>query len=383
MSKQSHKATDPKVFAVVVTYNRPSLLAECLRALQRQTHSLAAIVVVDNASTEDTVAALRQEGYRMVEQEAAEGITFVVMEAVEGPTLLYYLRLPVNLGGAGGFYYGMQLALMLGAEWLWLMDDDAEPAADALEQLWIAVAKHHAAAYGSLTRSARTGEIEPYHQCRLNLHSPLKQFLVPLMGEDLEHLSAVEVDQKSFVGLFVPRITIDIVGLPKKEMFLHWDDTEYCLRIRQGGKIYLVPQSVIWHKDAVVKSGRVPYRIGFLRLMRYARRDPYERYWLRYYTIRNMIWIAWRVAESRWETLWRIAGQFVRSVVGILLFDDHRWRRLRLLWAMYRDGIRGDFSDLWKPRRILYGEHSPDAAAVASNVEQFLNVVLRKKMEAV
>jgi len=155
------------------------------------------------------------------------------------------------------------------------------------------------------------------------------------------------------------------------------------LRIWQMGKIYLVPQSVIWHKDAVEKSGRVPYRLGFLRLMRYAQRDPYERYWLRYYTIRNMTWIALQVTASRWKTLWHVVRLFIRSIVGVMLFDDHRWRRLRLVWAMYWDGVKGDFADLWKPRRILYGEQPPDPATVLAQIEQFLVTVLQGRTETV
>ncbi len=362
------------VWAIVVTYNRVTLLQECLRALQQQSYSPGAIVVVDNASTEDVPAVIRQLGYTVREQIAYGEARRCIFAPVGGGSriLIHYLRLPVNLGGAGGFHYGIRLAMEQGAHWMWLMDDDAEPAPDALEHLLAMADAETAAAWGSLTRSARTGEVEPYHQCRLHFQNPLKQFLIPLVGEDLEHLDKVPIDQKSFVGLLIPRRTVERVGLPKKEMFLHWDDTEYCLRMRKVGKIYLVPRSVIWHKDAVEKSVRVPYRLGFIRLMRYAKRDSYERYWLRYYTIRNMVWLALQVSEQRYRTVWQIITAFLRAAGGILLFDDHRWRRLRLLWQMYWDGARGVFEDLWKPRRLLYDEAPLPLEQISAQIENVL-----------
>src|ERR687886_555758 len=100
------------IAAVVVTYNRKALLLECLAALARQTHPLERILVVDNASTDGTPAAL-----------AGCGIDVDL------------LRLRRNGGGAEGFHYGVREALAGDPDWIWLMDDDCEPADDALERL--------------------------------------------------------------------------------------------------------------------------------------------------------------------------------------------------------------------------------------------------------
>src|SRR5690349_20673166 len=97
-----------RVMAVVVTYNRSRLLLECLSALLRQTQPLDRVVLVDNASTDDTVEQLRTHGY------------------LDRPEI-DYTRLPTNTGGAGGFHEGLRRAMELGADWMWVMDDDAEP----------------------------------------------------------------------------------------------------------------------------------------------------------------------------------------------------------------------------------------------------------------
>lgn len=40
-----------------------------------------------------------------------------------------------NLGGAGGFHYGMRWAVEANYDYLWVMDDDCFPKTDALEKL--------------------------------------------------------------------------------------------------------------------------------------------------------------------------------------------------------------------------------------------------------
>lgn len=46
-----------------------------------------------------------------------------------------YLRLPENIGGAGGFNMGMKRAYVDGADLVWVSDDDAYPEPTAIAQL--------------------------------------------------------------------------------------------------------------------------------------------------------------------------------------------------------------------------------------------------------
>ena len=99
------------VTAVVVTYNRAALLVECLDAIAAQTHRPGRVIVVDNASTDDTATVLSQR--RDVDT----------------------VRLALNTGGAGGFAAGIQAALAGGCDAVWLLDDDTIPQPDALAEL--------------------------------------------------------------------------------------------------------------------------------------------------------------------------------------------------------------------------------------------------------
>ena len=96
-----------RVVAVVVTWNRRDLLEESLAALAAQTLAPAAVVVVDNASTDGTTDLLRER--------------YAHLEVV---------HLTANTGGAGGFAAGIERALTYGPDLVWLLDDDTVPDAD-------------------------------------------------------------------------------------------------------------------------------------------------------------------------------------------------------------------------------------------------------------
>ncbi|MGB5948803.1 MAG: glycosyltransferase [Parvibaculum sp.] len=100
-----------KVVAVVVTYNRRPLLSRCIAALMSQTRQVDLIVVINNNSEDDTKAYLDS-----LDQSKVCAI-----------------HAPDNLGGAGGFHLGIRIAMLLGGEFLWLMDDDGYPERSCLE----------------------------------------------------------------------------------------------------------------------------------------------------------------------------------------------------------------------------------------------------------
>src|SRR3954466_10412081 len=87
--------------AVVVTRHRRELLADSLKMIGAQTRPPDHLVVVDNGPDDPGAA---------------------IVESCPVPST--YLASHRNLGGAGGFALGMLHALAMGAEWVWLADDD-------------------------------------------------------------------------------------------------------------------------------------------------------------------------------------------------------------------------------------------------------------------
>lgn len=209
-----------QIAAIVVTYNRKELLMQCLLHLLAQEGAECDILVVDNASTDGTcesVAALRQERIR-------------------------YRNTGENLGGAGGFSFGVRWAMEAGYEYLWLMDDDTLPHPDALRQLWSAHCRLNGR-YGFLAGAVLWKDGTP---CRMNLPKVTAD-----CREDLDKLDEglLAVSQATFVSLFVPAAVVEKAGLPIRQFFIWGDDVEFTRRIavRLGYRCYLAGRSRVTH----------------------------------------------------------------------------------------------------------------------------------------
>ncbi len=314
---------DKSVAAVVVTYNRSALLVECLDALLRQSRPVDKIVLIDNASSDDTVAVLEAGGY------------------LTNPRI-DYTRLSSNTGGAGGFHEGMKRAYDLGSDWIWVMDDDAEPYDDALEKMAPGFEVKTIVGVASLP-IGQDGRQQPEHRGWLELHSSKQRAHRPLDPKELT--GNVEINFASFVGLAVHRSAIEKIGLPKRELFIKGDDLEYCVRLAALGPLLLIPDSKIRHKDGVSANYERRRRLGYT-----SSRVPIDKLWLNYFSLRNLLWIRRQHAGSAIAALFALR-QYSRHILGILMFDSHRLLRSRFYWNAIADAWGGVF-DNEKPRRL-------------------------------
>ena len=93
----------PSVAVAAVTFDRPRELAVLMDAINNQTAPVQSICLVDSGTVPSKDVAGRHANVDYVRSEA-------------------------NLGGAGGFSLAILKAVASGADWIWMMDDDAEPA---------------------------------------------------------------------------------------------------------------------------------------------------------------------------------------------------------------------------------------------------------------
>jgi rhamnopyranosyl-N-acetylglucosaminyl-diphospho-decaprenol beta-1,3/1,4-galactofuranosyltransferase len=134
--------TSNTIAAVVVTFNRKKELLACINGLINQSQILNAILIIDNCSSDGTEEDLFKHNYITELPTKKENHVFKVETKLtrrthqeEGNIQIIYLRLPINTGGAGGFYEGIKLGDELNFDWLWLMDDDGIPDKEALKEL--------------------------------------------------------------------------------------------------------------------------------------------------------------------------------------------------------------------------------------------------------
>ncbi len=233
------------VVAVVVTWNRRGLLEESLSAVRSQTHPLAAVVVVDNASTDGTDAFL----------DAQTGLDVV--------------RLQQNTGGAGGFAVGIEQALTHEPDLVWLLDDDTVPlpgAAAALVRAWRQYDGPRPAVLASKVVWT-DGREHPMNTPRRKPRASRAEIAYA------QRVGAVPVRSASFVSIMCDAGLVRSRGLPIADYFLWNDDFEYSTRLIRGGVGLHVPASEVVHKTRAFGSTDV---------------DPGERF---FYEVRNKVWL--------------------------------------------------------------------------------------------
>lgn len=206
------------VVAVVVTYNRKELLRECLISLLNQTYKNLRILVVDNFSTDNTHNHIK--------------------DLIDENKNLEYINTGSNLGGAGGFNFGIKESLKFNPSFIWVMDDDSLPTSDALTKL-INYGKKINNNFGFLSSKVLRKDKS---MCLMN---------IPRISISKE-IKDYDKDQKIILGSFVSTIfnvdAIEEVGLPIKDFFIWGDDWEYTRCISKSYPCYYVSDSVVIHQ---------------------------------------------------------------------------------------------------------------------------------------
>ncbi|HZN79565.1 MAG TPA: glycosyltransferase family 2 protein [Mycobacterium sp.] len=210
------------VCAVVVTHRRPDELAKSLDSVCAQTRAPDHLVVVDN----DDDARVR--------------------DIVAGqPVATTYLGSRRNLGGAGGFALGMLHALSLGADWVWLADDDGRPLdSEVLGTLLTCASRHGLAAVSPMVCDMADPQ---------RLAFPLRRGLV--WRRRVSELRTGTEDllpgiASLFNGALFRASTLEAVGVPDLRLFVRGDETELHRRLVRSGlpfgtclnAVYLHPQ---------------------------------------------------------------------------------------------------------------------------------------------
>jgi len=211
-----------EIAAVVVTYNRKTLLSECLNRILNQENISCDIVLIDNGSTDGTEEMIQTQYQR--------------------PEIIYR-KVKVNLGGAGGFQYGVKYAVIQGYKFVWIMDDDTMPENNALFEL---VNAGHALEdnWGFLSSAVYwiDGKVCMANRPKVTLFSHV--------CADRCRQEVVSVIMSSFVSILVKTDVIREVGLPIGEYFIWTDDYEFSGRISRNYPCYMIKRSKVIHAMA-------------------------------------------------------------------------------------------------------------------------------------
>ncbi|CAA9530807.1 MAG: glycosyl transferase, family 2 [uncultured Solirubrobacteraceae bacterium] len=319
MIESSETATRGAVCAAVVTYNRKDLLVECLDALLRQTHRLERIFVIDNASTDGTQELLRQRG--LLDEERLE-----------------HVLLEHNSGGAGGYARAVEVSRALDVDWIWLMDDDAEPSPDTLARLLAAPP-----AGDEATAALCPAVVSPDGTLQLGARGTFHGRPRPLAQQAYVHGGHPELGFATFVGMLVRNSVARATAPPRADFFIWADDYEWCFRLRRHGSLRLVAEVSILHKD--VGHGFETRRsrlINRFTPLSYGA-TPWSGFWRNIAGVRNYVWVK---KTYLGESALGAVGTVAQFALKALLYDERPLMRIPWIVRAGIDGRLGVFQTI-------------------------------------
>ncbi len=198
------------------------------------------VIVVDNGSTNDSVAVIKKvHPWAMV------------------------LTTGKNLGFTGGNNAGIRKALTIGADFIWLLNNDI-------------IADRRALALADAFRTDTTGIAgskiyfapgREYHHDRYSRMDRGRVFwyaggLIDWENMYASHRGVDEVDRGQYdvieetpfitgCSMMIRRGVIEKIGVLDEKFYLYLEDLDFCLRAKKAGfSLLYYPKSIIWHVNA-------------------------------------------------------------------------------------------------------------------------------------
>ena len=293
-----------KSIATIVTYNRRDLLKENLEMLEKQTKQLDKVIVIDNCSKDGTQNFIKENF-----KNSKLNIDYHYMEE--------------NMGGAGGFFYGVKFAIEDGADFVWLMDDDGKP--------------FNEFTFENIYNSAK----KLYQQNKLLFLNSL----VTYNGVDLsfgfdnkksisEQLKVIEKEKEGnllyykvnpFNGTLITKELVEKIGLPRKEFFISRDETDYMYRSKKAGAVLAtVLDSIYYHpKSKLIFKNIIGYSTQIYKDM-----DK------EYYFIRNL---TFSYKNYNKKKIWAF---IIMRLLTIILYEDKKIKRIKQVFEAKSDGYK-------------------------------------------
>jgi len=290
LPKAIHKE---KICAIIVSFNGFTVIRATVNALR---HSVAAVVVVDNCSTDGTRELLTQ----------MEGIVTLSNDS--------------NMGVAAALNIGVDYAVKSGFDWVLTMDQDSIAAAGMLDCM-IDV-------YKSLPSEERN---------RVALLAP-KFCLADRCIKERFARSCVEKRAVITSGNLLDISAIQEVGGYTDSLFIDSVDFDFCLRLRMAGyKILQCQNALLLHSlgESIQKTifGR-RFSIHAHSLIR------------KYYISRNHIYVNKKYFAFDQIFCIKKKISFLLFFLQAVLLERNKWQNFRYVCRELKDGFKGKYGKI-------------------------------------
>ncbi len=228
------------VVCVVVNWNGWRDTLACLETLACQTAQPLHVVVVDNGSTDDSV----------------ERVSAWIRQPRSCLAVFSLVQSTANLGFARGANLGIERALRMDADFVWLLNNDTECPVDTLEKLL-----HTAAAQGE---AGLVGSVLYYHDRPSVVQAWGGGSVNRWSGTGTHYVRPTPLGANSYVtfaSVLLRRAVLDELGPLYDGYFMYYDDSDYCLRLaKTRWRLAVAEDTAVLHKEsASTERARDPF----------------------------------------------------------------------------------------------------------------------------
>lgn len=249
------------VVAYITAYQDLAALSRCIQAIKAQSYPIQRIVVVDNSP--------------------------IPLSLKDSLDVLQWSH-PTNIGISGGLRKLIAWTTCQTYDFVWMFDQDSQPAPDCLDQL--------IQAYARLAKKYPVGIVAPLPV------DPRTQYVVPpgcFMHDRFEGIEiapatqAQPCDSPITSGSLLWLKTVDSVAPPDVRLFIDGIDLDYGWRLKQAGyQNFVIPKAVMSHNFGY------PTEVRFLGKKKVFQAYSALRY---YYIARNHTYLELKFSKGRYK----------------------------------------------------------------------------------
>lgn len=218
----------PLVSIITVNFNQSEVTCAFIESLNRITYPNFEVIVVDNNSTEDDPAIIKQRYPNII-----------------------FIQNPINYGFAAGNNFGLMRAK---GDYVMLLNNDIEVPPDFMQPL-----------VEKLEKNTKIGAVSPkikyYYQSDTIQYAgftPLDNITMrnTAIGFRQKDTGQYDKDRKTAyahgAAMMVPMRVVKEVGLMSYIFFLYYEEADWCARIANAGySMYYVHNSYVLHKESI------------------------------------------------------------------------------------------------------------------------------------
>ncbi len=243
----------PSVYVILLNWNGWRDTIDCLSSLKQVTYQNLHIVILDNASTDNSIEEMsrwiQKNGmlfslYVLESRKAFPGKIIDSQPCQNGPVGVSILSSSSNLGFCAGNNVAMEFAARENADYFLVLNNDTICEKGFLEPMVrVAVADNNAGLVGGSIYYANMPDVKWWDGGELGFFLGFRR-----SNKSLEK-NVYVTDWVVGCMMLIPRKIFEVFGGFDENFFAWCEDVELSIRIRKNGySLLLVPESKIFHK---------------------------------------------------------------------------------------------------------------------------------------